>query len=133
MEVKLLLATKKLVRLPETLVAGQNIVIALESSIYDLGMLGVAITNGTRTETRVLEGENRIDISSFCDRACKIDIKVELIIKGRVAKEWRLEPIVVREIDGEFEPIPQIADFERRISRMEGVIVEFSDTLKNLL
>jgi hypothetical protein len=133
MEAKIVLDTRKYARLPETLIAGQNVVIALESSIYDLGLLGVAITNGHRTDTFVLEGDNKLDISPYLDRACKVEIMVELIIKGHTVKKWVLEPIVVREVDQEFEVIPLIVDFERRLERMEDIIIEFNKKLNDSL
>lgn len=133
MEAKIVLDSRKFARLPETLIAGQNVVIALESSIYELGLLGVTISNGAVRDTLVLEGDNKIDLSPYLDRACKIDIKVELIVKGHTVKKWVLEPIVVREIDQEVELIPQIVDYERRLSRMEAIIIEFNKRLNDSL
>ena len=133
MEAKIVLDTRKYARLPETLIAGQNVVIALESSIYELGLLGVAISNGSRCDTLVLEGDNTIDLSPYLDHACKIEIKVELIIKGHTVKQWQLEPIVVREVDTDFEIIPQIVDYERRLKRMEDIIIEFNQKLNDSL
>ena len=133
MEAKIVLDSRKFARLPETLIAGQNVVIALESSIYELGLLGVAITNGSRSDTLVLEGDNKLDISPYLDHACRIDIMVELIIKGHTVKKWVLEPIVVREVDQDFEVIPQIVDYERRLARMEDIIIEFNKKLNDSL
>jgi hypothetical protein len=133
MEAKIVLDTRKYARLPETLIAGQNVVIALESSIYDLGLLGVTISNGAVRDTLVLEGDNKIDLSPYLTHACKVEIMVELIIKGHTVKKWVLEPIVVREVDQEFEVIPLIVDFERRLNRMEDIIIEFNKKLNDSL
>jgi hypothetical protein len=133
MEAKIVLDTRKYARLPETLIAGQNVVIALESSIYDLGLLGVTISNGAVRDTLVLEGDNKIDISPYLDHACRVDIMVELIIEGHTVKKWVLEPIVVREVDQDFEVIPQIVDYERRLARMEDIIIEFNQKLNDSL
>jgi hypothetical protein len=133
MEANIVLDSRKHVRLPETLIAGQNVIIALESSIYELGLLAVTINNGHKCDTIVLEGDNKLDISPYLDRACKVKIMAELIIKGHTVKKWVLEPIVVREVDQEFESIPLIVDFERRLERMENIVLEFNKKLNESL
>lgn len=126
MELKIVLDSRKLVKIPETLVAGQKVVVAFESSIYALGLLAVVVTNGVKTKPFVLEGDNTLDITEFCENGGRVDIKAELIVNGHTVKEWRLEPLVIREIDTIFEPISQIDDFADRLSRMENIIVEFN-------
>jgi hypothetical protein len=133
MDIKLKLDTKKYVSLPEILVAGQKAVIAFESKEYEFGILCVIVDNGVMSETFVLENDYTIDITKFIDRGCKLDIAIEHIIKGRTVKRWRIEPIVVREIDPDIEPIPQIVDFERRLARMENIIIEFNQKLNDSL
>lgn len=116
MELKLVLGENRLVRIPEAIIAEEkeNVLIKLESSIYDLGKVAVTIKNGFKQKSKIVK-TGYIDITEFCERACKIDIKVDLIAQGYNIKSWYLEPILVREIDKKFELIPEIHAMEERL------------------
>ena len=133
METKIVLDARRFVRIPDTLVAGQTMILSFESSIYELGMLGVSITNGVKKGTLVLEGDNKVDITEYLDRAGKVDITVELIAKGVVVKKWQLDSIVVREVEQDLEIVPMVVDFEKRLARMEDIIIEFNQKLNDSL
>ncbi len=133
MEIKLVLDGKKLIRLPDTIISGEKVVVAFESAVYGLGKLGVTVSNGKKVKTYVLEDDFTLDITEFCDRACRVDIKAELIVQYKTVKEWVIEPIVVRELDKGFEVIPEIQEMRNRLVRMEKILIEFNNKLKEFM
>lgn len=133
MEFKLALDARKFVRIPDVLIAGEKNVIVLESNLYKLGTLGVVIKNEHKEVSYVLENKQLIDITEFCQNACKIEIKVELIMSGRTVKIWYLEPLVVREIDKSFELIPELIDMRNEIATMRKVIAQFNARIKETM
>ena len=133
MEFKLALDARKFVRIPDVLIAGEKNVIVLESNLYKLGTLGVVIKNEHKEVSYVLENEQLIDITKFCQNACKIEIKVELIMSGRTVKIWYLEPLIVREIDKGFELIPELIDMRNEIATMRKVIAQLNTRIKETM
>ncbi len=134
METKLVLGENRLVRMPETLIAEEKgkRIIALESSVYDLGKVTVTIKNGFKQKKLVVTNQ-KVDITEFCDRACKIEIKVDLIMLGKETKTWYLEPIVVREINGDFELIPELVDVRERLGKAEADLAHIKNYLFDIL
>lgn len=134
MEIKLLLEPKKLIRINDAVIAGERCVIAFDSKIYELGKLGVTlITKGREKHTFLLEGTNILDITDFCKQAGRIDIVVELIMRGRTIKSWECEPIIVRELNGEFELIPEIVAMRRELALMKQVLKEFNQKINETI
>ena len=133
MEFKLALNEKKFVRIPDVLIAGEKNVIVLESNLYKLGTLGVVIKNEHKEDSYVLENRQLIDITEFCKKACKIEIKVELIMSGRTVKIWYLEPLIVREIDKGFELIPELVAMRNDIATMKKGISQLNTRIKETM
>ena len=132
MEYKIYLDANRLARLPETIIIEKEhkkeTILLFASSTYDLGRLGVTITNGYNARSILLD-EPKLDISEFCEKACVIDINIQLITRGKTIKTWELEPITVRELDGRIEAIPEIAlireEMEKRLSAIEDKINQY--------
>lgn len=133
MEFKLALDVKKFVRIPDVLIAGEKNVIVLESNLYKLGTLAIVIKNEHKEDSYVLENKQQIDITEFCKKACKIEIKVELIMSGRTVKIWYLEPLIVREIDKGFELIPELVAMRNDIATMKKVIAQLNTRIKETM
>lgn len=99
--------------LPDTL----NIVFASE---YALPELLIVARNGNILEkTKTTDGTYTVPASLLF--AGTIEISVSLIARGEVVKRWNLEPILIKEIDGDltayaaFETMQaQIAELFRR-------------------
>ena len=126
MELKLILKNNRLVRIPEAIIVGEHkkVVIKVESDIYNLGTITACIRNGHKEGSQIIKNKC-IDITEFCDRACKIEIKIDLIAHGYAIKSWWLEPLLVRELDTKFELIPEI-------KAMEQDLVELSKELEKI-
>ena len=128
MKHKVILGENKFVGMQERFYAKEKTVIVFESGEYDLGLLYATITDGTVSERHVLRGA-KLDITEYCKKAGVLEISVDLVVKGTVAKQWLLEPIVVRETGGGFELIPEIALLRNEIRTMKKIIKELNSKI----
>ena len=125
MECKVTLGANKFVGIKERFMAGENTVLAFESSEYALDELHATITDGAFAKRHVLKNA-KFDISEYCKKAGVLEIKIDLIARGAVAKTWQLEPFVVRENGGGYELIPEIALLRKEVRRMKRIIKELN-------
>lgn len=90
------------------------------ASDYALPELLIVSKNGDKTEkAKVTDGHYTVP-ASLLFAGC-VEVSVSLILRGEVVKRWSLEPILVKEIDGDFtayagfeEMRSQIAELFRR-------------------
>lgn len=132
MERRVTLGAHKFVRIDEVILAGEKTVLAFESGEYSLGELQATITDGTFAKRHALQ-DARFDITEYCKKACVLEVKVDLILKGTVAKTWLLEPFVVRENGGEYVLIPEIALLRKEIRRMKKIIKELNSKINDTM
>lgn len=128
MEFKISLGNNEFVGIKEKFIAKEKIILAFESSEYPLDELRVTITDGTFAKRHIVHGK-KFDITEYCKKACVLEIVVDLMLKGTVAKTWKLEPFVVREDFGGYELIPEIALLRNEIRTMKKVIRELNSKI----
>ena len=128
MEFKVSLGANEFVGIKERFTAKEKTVLAFESSEYPLDELRVTITDGTFAKRHVVKGA-KFDITEYCKKACVLEIGVDLMLRGTVAKTWKLEPFVVREDFGGYELIPEIALLRNEIRTMKKVIRELNSKI----
>jgi hypothetical protein len=127
MEYKVSLGDNRFVSIHDCLIANEKNILVFDSNMYGIGKkLCVTVAKNGHEEKPILLQDNFFDISPYCKRACRIDIKVELIINGQTAKTWVLEPIVVRELDGKIEAIPEFIEMRREIAMLRQCIRELN-------
>ena len=132
MECKISLGANKFVSIPERFMAGDETTLSFLSSEYDLGELRCTITDGTFSKRHVVKG-GKFDISEYCKKAGVLEITVDLILRGTVAKTWLLEPFVVRENGGGYELIPEIFLLRREVRRMKKIIRELNTKINDTM
>lgn len=125
MECKVSLGANKFVGIRDNFFVGKETVLAFESSEYALNELHATITDGTIAKRYVVK-DRRFDISEYCTKACVLEVKVDLILNGTVAKTWLLEPFVVREAVGGYELVPEIALLREEIKTIKQAIKELN-------
>lgn len=125
MEYKVSLGANKFVGIHDRFSAGEQCSLVFESSEYNLDELHVTITDGTFAKRYTVK-DGKFDISEYCKKACVVEIRVDLILGGAVAKTWLLEPFVVTEQGGSFELIPEIALLREEIKTMKQIIKELN-------
>lgn len=132
MECKISLGANKFVSIPERFMAGAQTVLVFESSEYDLGELRCTITDGSFARRHVVKG-GKFDITEYCKKAGVIEIAVDLILRGTVAKTWLLEPFVVRENGGGYELIPEIALLRNEVRRHKKILKELNTKINDTM
>lgn len=96
--------------LPDTL----NIVFASE---YALPELLIVARNGNIIEkTKTMDGTYTVPASLLF--AGTIEISVSLIARGEVVKRWNLEPILIKEIDGDFTAYAAFETMQAQIAEL---------------
>lgn len=132
MECKISLGANKFVSITERFMAGEKTILAFESSEYDLGELRATITDGTFAKRHVVKG-GKFDITDYCKKAGVLEITVDLILRGTVAKTWLLEPFVVRENGGGYELIPEIALLRNEVRRHKKILKELNTKINDTM
>ena len=97
------LNNSRIVRLGNTepFIVPENLILEFESA-YRLDKLSIVAKQNDKT-LKFVSYDKKVDLSEFTKQAGVIEICVSLICNGKVAKVWELEPLIVLEIDGEFQ------------------------------
>lgn len=130
--IKLTLGNGSLVRVSESVRAGEGTVIRFDSTEYNISQLSVLLNDGISVKHFTVE-DRQIDITEYCDKARVIEINVELLLKGKSAKKWQIEPIVIKEDGDTFEVIPEIAFMRQEIDTMRQIIKELNTKIEETM
>lgn len=132
MEYKVTLGIGRFVSFRERLLAGEETKILFDSSEYDISDLQVTITDG-KTVKRFDVKDACFDITEFVTKACVLEITVDLILRGSVAKKWSLEPLVVRENGGQYYAIPEMELVRNELRRLKGAVKELNTKIQDTM
>lgn len=87
------------------------------TSEYALPELLIVARNGDKTEkTKTTDGTYTVPASLLF--AGTIEISVSLIARGEVVKRWNLEPILIKEIDGDFTAYAAFETMQAQIAEL---------------
>lgn len=132
MERKITLGSDKYIGIREKIKAGANTKFVFESSEYALDELQVTITNGDYIKRYTVK--NKIfDLTQHVIKACVVEVTVDLILRGAVAKTWVIEPIVVRENGGEYYLIPEVELLRKEVRRLRRAMRELNSKIKDTM
>lgn len=111
-----------------------DVSVTFTSQALQLNTLLVTIVNGTKKNTYKLGSENRtIDLLPFLFEGA-IQIDVDLISNGTRVHHWRVEDIIVRQIDNHTEIIPQIEllkqEMKKELDLLKSAIRELNKKLE---
>ena len=132
MEIRLALEKDRIVRIQGVTIAGESNVITFESNAYRLDKLEVIASNGDKQKTYTVTNK-AIDITDLCGKACVIEFAIALIAKGRAIKTWDVEPLVVREVDGTFNLLPEIAAIREDVALLKSIAIELNNKINDTL
>lgn len=110
----------EIVTLPE-----EKVEIAFSSPIYPTDCLVVSVRKGDTVKPYKPKC-GIVDVTDFCASAGLVEITATLTVRGEAAKVWQIEPLIVKEINGGFAPVPQIVALESRVSTLEKALVELT-------
>lgn len=115
MKIEINLQTATFVKMPVVLLAAEEkIEISFASSVYRLTCLAGEARCGDKVKKFVTRGE-AVDITDLCV-AGELNITVSLVGGDEKLKTWRLEPLLLKEIDGELRAIPAIEDMKTELA-----------------
>lgn len=132
MECKVTLGADKFVGIKERFVAEEKTILVFASGEYDLAEMQATITDGTFAKRHTVRG-GRLDISEYCKKAGVIEIQLDLVLRGTIAKTWKLEPFVVTENGGAYELIPEIALLRKEIKILKRIIKELNSKINDTM
>lgn len=132
MEHNITLGGDKYVGIRERIKAGTNTKFVFESSEYALDELQVTITNGDYIKRHTIT-DKAFDLTQYITKAGVIEMQVDLILRGAVAKTWLLEPFVVRENGGEYYIIPEVALLRKEVKRLRRAMRELDSKIKDTM
>lgn len=132
MEHKISLGDNKFVCVGDRFMAGEKTVLTFESADYELDELYATITNGSVTVRHALK-DAKFDITDYCKNADVLEIKIDLIGIGTIAKSWFLEPFVVWENGSEYIMIPEIKLLRAEVRRMRKALMELHNKINDTM
>lgn len=69
---------------------------------------------------------------SMTDESGSIDIVIQARDKtGKIINEYTCESLIIKQVDGVFQPIPQIQNMENEIAQIKTALREIYDIIKN--
>lgn len=130
--IEITLSDARLVRIYEAVTIPEEVYLRFVSPVYSLGTLAVTAKNGNRKKDFKTRGEP-IDITELCRKAGTVDIEVSLLVRETPVKTWRIEPLILREINHAFEAIPEIEEMRRAIDSMRGELATLKKAFAELV
>lgn len=107
----------------DVLKESENLVVVFDYEIPEKTSLFVTISNGMDTIQGSVKNSEIIINNSFL-KAGNLKFKVDLLLKGQVIKEYKVEDLIVKEIDGEIKVIPQIEEMKQCIEDTKKMLEE---------
>lgn len=132
MEYKITLGNDKYIGFRERLLAGKNTKFLFESSEYSTDELQVTVTDGSFVKRHAVRN-GCFDLTQYVVKSRVLEITVDLILRGVVAKTWVIEPLVVRENGGNYVLIPEVALLRAEVKRCKKAISELNSKIKDTL
>ncbi len=120
--------------LTEPVVLPESLEITFVSNVYKLSNLALVVTvkNGKEKKQYKAHFENdyTIDISEMLKMGV-IDIEISACIRGNSVKEWRVPSIFIKEIEHNFELIPEIEELKSKLNLQANAISELKKLIEN--
>ena len=132
MERKITLGNEQFIGMRDKIIAGTHVDLVFESSEYPIDELRVTVSNGSIAIRHDVKN-GKLDITQYCVKASVVEVVVELVLRGSVAKKWVLEPFVVRENGGAYVLIPEVALLRQEVKTLKIIIKEMNSKIKQTM
>lgn len=70
-------------------------------------------------------------IPAALKEAGAMKLTVRKIINGEILQTWSAEPVLLREIDGKYEAIPQITELSEKVAKLTEAVAELKNIIIN--
>ena len=132
MERKITLGNEQFIGMRDKIIAGTHVDLVFESSEYPIDELRVTVSNGSIARRHDVKN-GKLDITQYCVKASVVEVVVELVLRGSVAKKFVLEPFVVRENGGAYVLIPEGALLRQEVKTLKKIIKELNSKIKQTM
>lgn len=102
----------------EVLLPEKGVSIKFSSRFFAIGCLVGTVTRCDGAKIDFKTSGDPVDITPLCDRAGELKIAVSLIRRNEAVKRWSCEPIILKEIDNVYEPIPELVAMRKEIDAL---------------
>lgn len=107
----------------------ESVSLDFSSAVYPLDSLIVSVKKDDKICHYKPKGK-AIDITDFCNNAGKVEIEASLTVNCEVVKTWRVEPLILCEIENNFAAIPEIEVLDHEITLLKSAINDLVIVLK---
>lgn len=104
----------------------EKVELTFSSPIYPTDGLIISVRKGSDERQYKPKDGEPVDITELCRSAGVVEITASIATRGRVAKVWQIEPLLIKETPCGFEPVPQITALEERVATLEQALVELT-------
>lgn len=108
----------------EPIILPSEVEIEFNSSHYKLNTLAITAKNGDIKERFVLDKSPYKIALKEVAKAGRIELEISNVIAGEVVKSWRVPDIILKEINHQFEVIPEIEELKTEIAKVKQGIAE---------
>jgi hypothetical protein len=108
----------------EPIILPNEVEIEFNSSHYKLNTLAITAKNGDIKERFVLDkAPYKIALKEVL-RAGRVELEISNVIAGEIVKTWRVPDIILKEINHQFEVIPEIEELKTELAKVKQGIAE---------
>lgn len=108
----------------EPIILPNEVEIEFNSSHYKLNTLAITAKNGDIKEKFVLDkAPYKIALKEVL-RAGRVELEISNVIAGEIVKSWRVPDIILKEINHQFEVIPEIEELKTELAKVKQGIAE---------
>lgn len=109
----------------------ENLTIKVNHSKIDGEQMFFIMKNDKESKKGIILNDEFIINRDFL-RIGKLSIKIEIVILGNVVKTYKVEDLIIKEINGEIKSIPEIDNMRIEINDMRERIIETNKNVETL-
>lgn len=103
----------------------EKVEIAFSSPIYQTDGLIIHVRKDNALKAfKATDGA--VDITEFCKSAGLVEMTATLEARGKAAKVWQIEPLVVTEIADGFAVVPELVAIRKEVETIKQALVEIT-------
>lgn len=118
----------------EPVILPESLTLQFVSNVYKLSNLTLIVTvkNGDlKKQYKAYSGNSfTVDVSEMLSMGA-IDVEISAVIRGDIVKGWRVPSIIIKEIEHQFEAIPEIVILEEKIKLQAQAISDLKKLIDN--
>lgn len=103
----------------------EKVEIAFSSPIYQTDGLIIHVRKDNVLKP-IKAKDGVVDVTEFCKSAGLVEMTATLEARGKAAKVWQIEPLVVTELPDGFAVVPELEAMRKEIETIKQALVEIT-------